>query len=160
MSIVAEAGIAGVVFCWILFVLSDESDDDELDQIEFLERMHEIFVDESTDRVNEFLEYDTDSPFETARIPKMYEEFSDVFSKTIAEELPPLDSKYQCHIRLKDSAVLPKPRKPYSLSLPEKMALQKFVVDNLRTGFIRKSSSPIAMGPFASRRRMGNIELW
>lgn len=79
----AEAGIAGVVFCWILFVLSDESDDDEQDQIEFLERMHEIFVDESTDRVNEFLEYDTDSlhPLSPRGYPRCMKSFQMYFQK-------------------------------------------------------------------------------
>ena len=62
--------------------------------------------------------------------------------------MPPLNSKYQCEINFKEDAKLPSPRKPFSLSIPERKALELFIEENLKKGFIRKSKSPIAMGTF------------
>ena len=124
---------------------------------EFLETFHEVVEDESTEIVNDILSDDeTDKSERLDGIPKEYTDFQDVFSKQFADELPPLDSKYQCSIELKENAVLPKPRKPFSLSLPEKKALEQFVAENLKTGFIRKSSSPIAMGTFCVKKANGD----
>ena len=125
---------------------------------EALEIFQEVVEDESTEQVDNFLlDDDVDEPDNLEGIPKVYDDFKDVFSKRIADELPPLDSKYQCTIELKDNASLPKPRKPFSLSLPERQALEKFVAENLRTGFIRKSSSPIAMGTFCVKKSNGDF---
>ena len=40
------------------------------------------------------------------------------------------------------------PRRPYRLALPQREALQEFIAENVKKGFIRKSTSPIAMGTF------------
>lgn len=89
------------------------------------------------------------------QIPKAYQDFAEVFSKKLADVLPPLNNKYQCAIEFKKDSILPKPRKPFPLSRPEREALAVFIDDNLKKGFIRKSNSPIAMGTFLVSKSNG-----
>ena len=124
----------------------DEEFGDEFEE-EMIARVEDVVTDESTDLVDDFLNEETKKR-ETLRLPEEYQEFQDVFSKELSENLPPLNSKYQCEIDFKDNVVLPKPRKPFSLSLPERKALAEYIDENLKKGFIRKSKSPIAMGTF------------
>ena len=125
-----------------------DSDDDLSDSktVKFESaRLVQIVEDESAELVKEILGEVMDK---SKPIPDEYRDYNSVFSKELAERLPPLNSKYQCEIDLKENAILPKPRKPFSLSLPERTALADFIEDNLKKGFIRKSKSPIAMGTF------------
>ena len=134
------------------FESDEEIIDSEMIEFESLARLVELVEDESTEIVSELLE---DEVCREATIPNDYVNFNSVFSKDLAERLPPLDLKYQCEIDFKENTILPKPRKPFSLSLPERKALSEFIEDNLNKGFIRKSKSPIAMGTFMVGKKNG-----
>ena len=115
---------------------------------QFLKRVQTFQVDESSEFVDEILEVENIKSKEDVPLPNDYQDFVEVFSKELAEELPPLNNKYQCAIEFKVNAILPKPRKPFTLSMPERNALAIFIEENLQKGFIRKSKSPIALGTF------------
>jgi transposase InsO family protein len=121
-----------------------------------VQRMEDVVDDESAELVNEILGEVLEVSTET-RLPVNYQEFADVFSSELAKELPPLTNKYQCSIDFKPDAILPKPRKPFQLSRPESEALATYLKENLATGFIQKSQSPIAMGVFLVKKANGEF---
>ena len=72
-------------------------------------------------------------------VPKVYHDFADVFSKANTSLLPP-----HCDFNLKielEEGESPPPGRLYLLSSFELDALQKFIDENLITGFIRPTSS-------------------
>jgi len=73
-------------------------------------------------------------------LPKELISYKDVFSESAANELPP-HRPYDCEIRLKENSKLfygP----IYPLTDEESKALEKYIKENLKKGFIRKSKSP------------------
>jgi len=83
-------------------------------------------------------------PFESL-VPKEYHEYQSVFEKTASERFPekrPWDHK----IDLKPEFV-PKKSKIYPMNQKEEEEMNKFIDDNLKKGFICKSTSPQA-SPF------------
>jgi len=83
-------------------------------------------------------------PFESL-VPKEYHEYQSVFEKTASERFPekrPWDHR----IDLKPKFV-PKNSKIYPMNQKEEEEMNKFIDDNLKKGFIRKSTSPQA-SPF------------
>ena len=75
----------------------------------------------------------------TTTLPPQYAEFSDVFQKSNADKLPP-HRPYDCAIDL-----LPGKQPPwgqiYSLSPDEQVLVQEYLEENLKKGFIQKSTS-------------------
>ncbi|ESK81235.1 hypothetical protein Moror_14425, partial [Moniliophthora roreri MCA 2997] len=82
--------------------------------------------------------------FETL-VPDYLHEFRAQFEDKEAERFP-ISRHYDHAIDLKPDFV-PKDCKLYSLTVPEQQELDKFLSDNLRKGYIRKSKSPNA-SPF------------
>lgn len=82
------------------------------------------------------------------QIPLCYKDFWDVFSKGIADTLPPHRS-YDCPIDLLPDATPPRGR-VFPLSEPENLALQEYIQENLAKGFVRSSTSPAGAGCFFS----------
>ncbi|ESK81545.1 reverse transcriptase-rnase h-integrase, partial [Moniliophthora roreri MCA 2997] len=82
--------------------------------------------------------------FETL-VPEYLHEFKAQFEDKEAERFP-ISRHYDHAIDLKPDFV-PKDCKLYSLTVPEQQELDKFLDDNLRKGYIRKSKSPNA-SPF------------
>jgi len=83
-------------------------------------------------------------PFEDL-VPKEYHEYRSVFKKTASERFPekrPWDHR----IDLKPEFV-PKKSKIYLMNQKEEEEMNKFIDDNLKKGFIRKSTSP-QVSPF------------
>ena len=72
-------------------------------------------------------------------VPKVYHDFTDVFSKANASSLPP-HHDFDLKIELEEGAS-PLPRRLYLLSPFELDTLQKFIDENLSTGFIHPTSS-------------------
>jgi hypothetical protein len=67
-----------------------------------------LVKDESSSFVDEFLDgYLENVDYE--KIPNDYIEYIDVFSKKLADELPPVHKKYFCCIDFKENYILPKP---------------------------------------------------
>ncbi len=77
---------------------------------------------------------------------KEYLDLKEVFSKSQAASLPP-HRPYDCAIDLVPGMSPPKGRL-YSLSAPEKEAMEKYISDSLAAGLIRPSSSPAGAGFF------------
>ncbi len=87
-----------------------------------------------------------------SNVPEEYLDLKEVFSKSRAASLPP-HRPYDCAIDLVPGMSPPKGRL-YSLSVPEREAMEKYISDSLTAGFIRPSSSPAGQDFFLSRRRM------
>ena len=100
-------------------------------ELEFETLKSEILKPESCDRTQKSLE-----------IPEKYLEYADVFDKKNSEQLPVERRDYDMDINLKDENVNPPFLPLYNLSEPELKALEEYVDENLKKGFIRKSNSP------------------
>ena len=91
-------------------------------------------------------------PPDLSSVPPEYHDLGEVFSKTRAQSLPP-HRPYDCAINLRPGASLPSSRL-YSLSLPEKAAMDEYISESLAAGLIRPSSSQVAAGFFFSPSRI------
>ncbi|KAI5085663.1 hypothetical protein C0J45_2345, partial [Silurus meridionalis] len=79
-------------------------------------------------------------------IPEEYQAFNDVFCAKAATCLPP-HRPWDCCIDLLPGAKLPKGR-VYTLSAPEHRAMEEYVQQAVRQGFIAPSTSPAASSFF------------
>jgi hypothetical protein len=94
----------------------------------------------------------TETLVDLSGIPEDYHEFTDIFSKGKVETLPP-HRPYDLKINLEEGEA-PPPGRMYSLSPLELEALQIFIDENVKSGFIRPSNSPHGAPILLSRRRM------
>ena len=147
----------------ILEELDDHNDNDgddileELDLNEKIGLMESVVEDESSEFVKTFLNNETkevvnDIP---AQIPEEYRDYAELFSESLADELPPVHTKYQCAIDFKKDAALPKAQKPYPVSFRQREVVEKYINDGLRKGTLRQSKSPIAMPMFLVPKKGG-----
>uniref|UniRef100_A0A8C1TX85 ribonuclease H n=1 Tax=Cyprinus carpio TaxID=7962 RepID=A0A8C1TX85_CYPCA len=90
-----------------------------------------------------------------SNVPAEYLDLKEVFSKSRAASLPPHRS-YDCAIDLLPGKTPPK-GKLYSLSVPEREAMQKYISDSLASGFIQPSSSPAGAGFFFIGKKDGSL---
>ena len=90
-------------------------------------------------------------------IPLEYYNYTDVFSKVKASELPP-HCKYDLKIDLEEGTSPPLGT-IYSLSPVELETLQTFIDENLCTGFIQPSSSPHAAPVLFVKKKDGSLQL-
>uniref|UniRef100_A0A8C1TGE2 Gypsy retrotransposon integrase-like protein 1 n=1 Tax=Cyprinus carpio TaxID=7962 RepID=A0A8C1TGE2_CYPCA len=88
-------------------------------------------------------------------VPVEYLDLKEVFSKSRAATLPP-HRPYDCAIDLVSGKSPPK-GKLYSLSIPEREAMEKYISDSLASGFIRPSSSPAGAGFFFVGKKDGSL---
>ncbi|KAL0177380.1 hypothetical protein M9458_026274, partial [Cirrhinus mrigala] len=88
-------------------------------------------------------------------VPAEYLDLKEVFSKSRAASLPP-HRPYYCAIELLPGTSPPK-GKLYSLSIPEREAMEKYISDSLAAGFIRPSSSPAGAGFFFVGKKDGSL---
>ncbi len=98
-----------------------------------------------------------DKAVNLSNVPKEYLDLKEVFSKSRAASLPP-HRPYDCAIELVPGMSPPKGRL-YSLSVPEREAMEKYISDSLAAGLIRPSSSPAGQGFFSWERRMVHCDL-
>ncbi len=90
-------------------------------------------------------------------LPKVLLPFKDVFSETAADKLPP-HRPYDCEIKLKENSKLfygP----IYPLTDEESNALEEYINDNLRKGFIRKSKSPAGAPVLFVPKKNGKLRM-
>ncbi len=95
---------------------------------------------------------------EASVIPRItfdYRAFQDVFSKQAATQLPP-HRAWGCAIDLLPGYKLPKGR-VYSLSIPERKAMEEYIKEALNQGYIRPSSSPAASSFFFVSKKDGGL---
>ncbi|XDV50904.1 hypothetical protein PO909_019890 [Leuciscus waleckii] len=90
-----------------------------------------------------------------SNVPAEYRDLREVFSKSRAASLPP-HRPYDCAIDLLSGKSPPK-GKIYSLSVPEREAMEKYISDSLASGFIQPSSSPAGAGFFFVGKKDGSL---
>ncbi len=90
-----------------------------------------------------------------SNVPEEYLDLKEVFSKSRAASLPP-HRPYDCAIELVPGMSPPKGRL-YSLSVPEREAMEKYISDSLTAGIIRPSSSPAGAGFFFVTKKDGSL---
>jgi hypothetical protein len=90
-----------------------------------------------------------------SNVPPEYHDLQEVFSKSRAASLPP-HRPYDCAIDLLPGKSPPK-GKLYSLSVPEREAMEKYISDSLASKFIRPSSSPAGAGFFFVGKKDGSL---
>lgn len=88
-------------------------------------------------------------------VPPEYLDLKLVFSKTRATTLPPL-CPYDCAIELPPGTSPPRGRL-YSLSPPEREAMDEYIQEALAAGIIRPSSSPAGAGFFFVAKKDGSL---
>ena len=88
-------------------------------------------------------------------VPKEYHDLREVFSKSKATSLPPHRS-YDCYIDLLSGTSPPRGRL-FSLSAPERLAMDKYIGECLATGLICPSSSPAGAGFFFISKKDGSL---
>ncbi|KAL0191918.1 hypothetical protein M9458_010214, partial [Cirrhinus mrigala] len=96
-----------------------------------------------------------DEHLDLSNVPVEYLDLRGVFSKSRAASLPP-HRPYDCAIDLLPGTSPPKGRL-YSLSTPEREAMEKYISDSLAAKIIRSSSSPADAGFFLVKKRDGSL---
>ncbi|KAL2093081.1 hypothetical protein ACEWY4_010393 [Coilia grayii] len=96
-----------------------------------------------------------DVPPDLSGIPECYHSLRAVFSKSKAMSLP-LHRPYDCAIDLLPGSTPPRGRL-YSLSAPERRAMEEYISDALAAGIIRPSSSPAGAGFFFIGKKDGSL---
>lgn len=91
-------------------------------------------------------------------VPPQYRDYSKVFTKESFDELPQR-KPWDHAIELKSDADLPKAVKAYPLSPAEQKELDAFLEENLATGRIRPSKSPVAAPVFFVKKKDGSLRL-
>ncbi|KAG5263850.1 hypothetical protein AALO_G00269340, partial [Alosa alosa] len=90
-----------------------------------------------------------------SNVPECYHGLREVFNKTKATSLPP-HRPYDCAIDLLPGTAPPKGHL-YSLSPPERKAMEDYIRDSLAAGLIRPSSSPAGAGFFFVGKKDGSL---
>lgn len=90
-------------------------------------------------------------------LPEQYREFSSVFSKSSFDQLP-LRRSWDHAIELEPGSK-PKFCKVYPLNLDEQKQLDDFIEENLATGRIHPSKSPMASPVFFIKKKDGSLRL-
>ena len=91
-------------------------------------------------------------------VPKIYWKYGTVFSKAKSERMP-MHKPYDHAIEFMEGTPLPRPAKLYPLSPKEKEALDAWLNEELRKGYIRKSKSPVAAPVFFVKKKDGSLRL-
>jgi len=90
-------------------------------------------------------------------VPEWLHEYGNVFSKHKSERMP-LRKLYDHAIDFMEGAKLPKPAKVYPLSLAKRNSLDTWIDEELRKGYIRPSTSPIAAPFFFVKKHDGSLQ--
>jgi len=91
-----------------------------------------------------------------AHVLEWLHEYRNIFSKHKSERMP-LRKPYDYAIDFMEGAKLPKPAKVYLLSLAERNSLDTWIDEELRKGYIRLSTSPIAALFFFVKKHNGSL---
>ncbi|KAG1962189.1 retrotransposable element [Pimephales promelas] len=97
----------------------------------------------------------TEEPGDLTGVPEEYHDLHAVFSRSRATSLPPHRS-YDCCIDLRPGTTPPRGRL-YSLSVPERKALEDYLSVALDAGTIVPSSSPAGAGVFFVQKKDGSL---
>lgn len=97
------------------------------------------------------------APPDLTKVPCEYHDLGEVFCKTKATSLPP-HCPYDCAIDLLPGTFPPKGRL-YSLSGPEREAMETYINDSLAAGIVHPSSSPAGPGFFFVKKKDKSLRL-
>lgn len=142
---------------------SEFPDDDPLDEGDriFFTRVapEEEFIRASTTTSQRLAEAHAKHTAHDAKdgLPEHFYEFADVFSKTSFDVLP--DRKPWDHAIELVAGAKPSACKVYPLALDEQKELDEFLRENLATGRIRPSKSPMASPVFFVKKKDGSLRL-
>uniref|UniRef100_A0A8C7Y9I5 Gypsy retrotransposon integrase-like protein 1 n=1 Tax=Oryzias sinensis TaxID=183150 RepID=A0A8C7Y9I5_9TELE len=89
------------------------------------------------------------------KVPTVYHDLKEVFNKLKASALPP-HRPYDCSIELLPGTSPPRGHL-YSLSAPEREAMETYIKESLAAGLIRPSSSPAGAGFFFVKKKDGGL---
>ncbi len=96
-----------------------------------------------------------EEPGDLFGVPEEYHDLRAVFSRSRATSLPP-HRPYDCSIELLPGTMPPRGRL-YSLSAPERGALENYLTESLAAGIIVPSSSPAGAGFFFVKKKDGSL---
>ncbi|XDV14335.1 hypothetical protein PO909_014606 [Leuciscus waleckii] len=96
-----------------------------------------------------------EEPGDLSDVPEEYFDLRAVFSRSRAASLPP-HRPYDCSIELLPGTTPPRGRL-YSLSVPERKALEKYLSESLDAGTIVPSTSPAGAGFFFVKKKDGSL---
>lgn len=96
-----------------------------------------------------------EEPGDLTGVPEEYHDLRAVFSRSRATSLPP-HRPYDCSIELLPGTTTPRGRL-FSLSAPERKALEEYLSESLNTGTIVPSSSPAGAGFFFVKKKDGSL---
>ncbi len=96
-----------------------------------------------------------EEPGDLSGVPEKYHDLRAVFSRSRAASLPP-HRPYDCSIDLVLGSTPPRGRL-YSLSAPEREALERYLADSLAAGTIVPSTSPAGAGFFFMKKKDGSL---
>lgn len=96
-----------------------------------------------------------EEPDDLSGVPEEYHDLRAVFSRSRAVSLPP-HRPYDCSIELLPGTTPPRGRL-YSLSAPEREALERYLTESLDAGIITPSSSPAGAGFFFVKKKDGSL---
>ncbi len=96
-----------------------------------------------------------EEPGDLSGVPEEYHDLRAVFSRSRAASLPP-HRPYDCSIDLVLGSTPPRGRL-YSLSAPEREALERYLADSLAAGTIVPSTSPAGAGFFFVKKKDGSL---
>jgi len=91
-----------------------------------------------------------------AHVPEWLHEYRNVFSKNKSERML-IQKPYDHVIDFVEGTTLPKPAKVHPLSLVERNSLDIWINEELRKGYIRPSTSPIAAPFFFVKKHDGSL---
>ncbi|KAG1940759.1 retrotransposable element [Pimephales promelas] len=96
-----------------------------------------------------------EEPGDLTGVPEEYHDLREVFSRARATSLPP-HRQYDCSIDLLPGTSPPRGRL-YSLSAPERKALENYLSESLNAGLIVPSSSPAGASFFFVKKKDGSL---
>ena len=97
-------------------------------------------------------------PPDFSKLPTHLQRFRRLFCPKEANELPPRRAGLDHNIQLVRDAKLPNTRL-YRMSQPELEVLRKYIDENLKKGYIRPSSSPVASSVLFVKKPAGGLRL-
>jgi len=89
-------------------------------------------------------------------VPEQYHEFLPLFSKILADRLPPHRPGIDREVRLKEGET-PRWGPLYSMLRTELVVLKEWLEENMSKGFIRQSSSPFAAPVLCAKKPDGGL---
>ncbi|KAL4007989.1 hypothetical protein ACER0C_001841 [Sarotherodon galilaeus] len=120
-------------------------------------KCHELCLKSAVPNITDNVPAEVSTIPDLSNVPSDYHDLVPVFCKDRALSLPP-HRPYDCCIDLLPGASLPTSRL-YSISKPEREAMERYITDSLASGIIRPSTSPLGAGFFFVEKKDKTLRL-